>query len=232
MRRNEFPKLLPDRVRAVVNPYARTRARSLGKSNLSQLFHTRGQLGEYNPMTFKPWHGSSHLYFITGTLLGWRPLFVRRAFALIVMNSLDWHHREKRFALYAYVVMPTHFHAIIKPAESQTISANLQSFGSFTAHAILKQLRLMGLSEELHFFSENRQPDHTEKHQIWQPIEAKNIYTPEFLREKVEYIHNNPVAKRWQLAPHRAAYEFSSARFYDCGEAPVVAVDDVREWLI
>ena len=43
---------------------------------------------------------------------------------------------------------------------------------------------------------------------------------------------NNPVAKKWQLATDRAAYEFSSARFYDLGEEPIVPVDDVREWLL
>jgi len=97
-------------------------------------------------MTFKPQHISSHLYFITATLLGWRPLFARRDFALIVLNSLDWHRSQKRFALYAYVIMPTHLHAIIKPAESQTISDNLQTLGSFAAHAILKQLRANNFS--------------------------------------------------------------------------------------
>jgi putative transposase len=183
-------------------------------------------------MTFKPLHISSHLYFITATLLGWRPLFARREFALIVLNSLDWHRSQKRFALYAYVIMPTHFHAIVKPAKSQTISDNLQSLGSFTAHSVLKHLQDSGFSEELHYFAEQRQPDRTEKHQIWQPLQAKNIFSPEFLREKLDYIHNNPVAKKWQLAPDRVAYDYSSARFYDLGQQPIVPVDDVRIWLV
>jgi len=182
-------------------------------------------------MSFKPQHFPSHLYFITATLLGWQPLLARPEYALIVLNSLDWHRKQGRFALYAYVVMPTHFHAIIKPAEGRTISENLQSLGSFTAHTILKQLQDYNLIEELRLFAEHRQPDRTEKHQIWQPMQAKNIYSPEFLREKLEYIHNNPVAKKWQLAANRAAYEFSSARFYDLGKPPIVSVDDVREWL-
>jgi len=183
-------------------------------------------------MTFKPLHVSSHLYFITASLLDWRPLFARREFALIVLNSLDWHRCQEKFALYSYVVMPTHFHAIIKPAESQTISSNLQTLGSFTAHTIVKQLQVGNLSEELDYFAKHRQPDRTEKHQIWQPMQAKNIFTPEFLLEKLDYIHNNPVAKKWQLAPDRVAYEYSSARFYDLGQPPIVPVDDVRTWLI
>ncbi|HLF25927.1 MAG TPA: hypothetical protein VJG32_06300 [Anaerolineae bacterium] len=182
-------------------------------------------------MSFKPQHFPSHLYFITATLLGWRPLLARFEFAWIVLDSLGWHRKQCRLALYAYVVMPTHFHAIIKPAENKTISENLQSLGSFTAHAILNQLRIDGFTEEMRYFAEHRQLDRTEQHQVWQPIQAKNIHSPAFLREKLEYIHNNPVAKKWQLVPERARYEFSSARFYDLGEPLSVPVDDVREWL-
>ncbi|MEK7326594.1 MAG: hypothetical protein AAB217_15205 [Chloroflexota bacterium] len=181
-------------------------------------------------MTFKPLNEESHLYFVTASLLGWRPLLARPKYAWIVLNSLDWHRRQSRFSLYAFVIMPTHFHTIIKPSANLTISENLQSLASFTAHAILKQLRADKLSDELRHFTEHRQPDRTEKHQIWQPMQAKNIFSPEFLREKLEYIHNNPIAKKWQLAPDRASYDFSSARFYDLGESPVVIVDDVREW--
>jgi hypothetical protein len=75
-------------------------------------------------MTFKPQHFPEHLYFITGSLLGWRPLFTRPAYAMIVLNSLDWHRKQGRLWLYAYVIMPTHFHVVVKPAEDQTISAN------------------------------------------------------------------------------------------------------------
>ena len=182
-------------------------------------------------MTFKPQHFPEHLYFITGSLLGWRPLFVRRAFAIIVLNSLDWHRQQGRFELYAYVVMPTHFHALIKPAIDYTISMNLQSFGSFTAHTIVRHLQADNLMADLDFFAENRDPDSTERHQVWQPIQAKNIYTPEFLCEKLEYIHNNPVAKKWQLAEQRDEYVYSSACFYDRGSEPIISVDDVRQWL-
>ena len=53
-----------------------------------------------------------------------------------------------------------------------------------------------------------------------------------FLRQKVAYTHNNPVAKHWRLVEDRADYVYSSACFYDRGEPPVIAVDDVREWMV
>ncbi len=117
-------------------------------------------------MTFKPQHFPEHLHFITGSLLRWRSLFVQRAYAVLILNSLDWHRKQGRFQLYSFVIMPTHFHAIIKPVGSQTIITNLQSLGSFTAHAILQQLRADDRMVELNFFAENREPDRTEQHQI------------------------------------------------------------------
>ena len=182
-------------------------------------------------MTFKPQHFPEHLYFITGSLLGWRPLFTRHSDAMIVLNSLDWHRQHKRFHLYSYVVMPTHFHVLTQPVEGRTISDNLQSLGSFTAHAILQQLQADNLIEELEFFAANREPDRTEQHQIWQPVQAKNIYSPALLREKLESIDNNPVAKKWPLAERRDAYAYSSACFYDCSVEPIMVVDDVRQLL-
>lgn len=126
--------------------------------------------------------------------------------------------------------MPTHLHAIVKPREDYTISQLLQSFGSYTAHEILKQLQRERHDDLLTLFREAQ--THPEKeHQIWQRIQAKNIYTPDFLVEKFEYIHNNPINKGWELVADRADYRYSSACFYDRGETPIIEVDGIRELL-
>ena len=36
--------------------------------------------------------------------------------------------------------------------------------------------------------------------------------------QKIEYMHNNPVAKHWNLAITREQYKYSSAQFYYTGE--------------
>jgi putative transposase len=182
-------------------------------------------------MPVKPHHDPTHLYFVTATLLGWKRLFVESSYAEIVLQSLDWHRRQGRWALYAFVVMPTHSHCIVRPLGEQTISTVLQSFGSYTAHAILNQLRQDGRKDLLTFFAQRQDRDASKRHQVWQPIEAKNIYSVEFLRQKVEYTHNNPITRRWRLAKGRADYRYSSACYYDRGESSVVEVDDVCEWM-
>ena len=59
---------------------------------------------------------------------------------MIPLNSLAWLQEQKRLLLFAYVLMPSHLHAILKP-ENHPIGEIVQDFGSFTAHEILKKLQ-------------------------------------------------------------------------------------------
>jgi putative transposase len=157
-------------------------------------------------MTFKPHHDPIHLYFVTATVLGWKHLFIEPAYAEIIFQSLDFHRRHGRWLLFVFALMPNHVHFIIRPLGGQTISTVLQSFGSYTAHTILDRLRQDGRTDLLTFFSHRQNRDTDKQHQIWLPIEAKNVFSVEFLHQKVEYVHNNPIAKHWHLVDDRADY--------------------------
>ena len=102
-------------------------------------------------MTFDSRHDPTHLYFVTATVIEWTELFVERAYTDIVLNSLDWLHRNGRLMLFAFVMMPSHLHMIIKP-QGCSIGDILQVFGSFTAHELLKQLRSDGRVDLLQLF--------------------------------------------------------------------------------
>jgi putative transposase len=177
-------------------------------------------------MTFNSWQVPSDLYFVTATLCGWKHLFTEYAYAEIVLDSLVWLRKEKRMSLYAFVLMPSHLHAIVLPID-RPIGDLWQNFASFTAHAILHQLRNDNRQQLLTFFHEQRR-DSREEHSIWQDVQAKNIFSKEFLAQKMEYIHQNPVAKNWELVTDRAQYKYSSARFYDEELQPIIEIDDIR----
>jgi REP element-mobilizing transposase RayT len=131
--------------------------------------------------------------------------------------------------LFAFVLMPSHLHAVVQPVD-RPIGVLLQNFASFTAHAILHQLRSDNRQELLSFFHEQRRDNHAE-HSIWQDVQAKNIYSEKFLTQKLEYIHQNPVAKEWNFVEERAQYVYSSACFYDEDKQPIIEIDDIREFL-
>ena len=76
-------------------------------------------------MSFKPIHDPTHLYFVTATLLGWKHLFAEPQYAQIVLNSLAWHRDNGRLQLFAYVLMPSHLHAVLKPLGERSISEDV-----------------------------------------------------------------------------------------------------------
>ena len=181
-------------------------------------------------MTFSSFHDPSHLYFITASVIEWKHLFITPEYANIPLNSLAWLQQQKRILLFAYVLMPSHLHAVIKP-EDATIAETLQQFGSYTAHEILKKLRINNQKDLLSAFNQNRR-DQRHEHSIWQDIQAKNIYSMKVLWQKLEYIHQNPVSKDWRLVTDRADYLYSSAGFYDYGRRPIIEIKDINKWLI
>lgn len=180
-------------------------------------------------MTFNSFHDPAHLYFVTASIIEWKHLFKNPKYVKIILDSLAWMQKQKRILLFAFVIMPSHLHAILKP-ENETISNILQQFGSFTAHEILKELKLDKQQNSLKAFKEHKRDDRHE-HSIWQDIQAKNIYSEDVLWQKMEYIHQNPIAKDWNLAEDRADYIYSSARYYDYGQKPIIEITDINEWL-
>lgn len=180
-------------------------------------------------MTFSSFPDSSHLYFVTATVCGCKPLFREPVLAKGVLDCLSWLRRERRMLLFAFVLMPSHLHAILQPLD-RTVGDLLQDFGSYTAHRLLTELRRLGWSRMLDGFQALRR-DSRHSHSVWQDIQAKNIHSRAFLKQKLEYVHNNPLrSKRLELRV-RADYVLSSASFFDYGLPCVIPLDDVRAWL-
>lgn len=126
-------------------------------------------------MTFSSFHDSTHLYFITASIINWEHLFITPKYANVPLNFLSWLHQHKRILLFAFVIMPSHLHAILKP-EKDSIGTVVQQFGSFTAHEILKELRADNRADLLDLFQQKKR-DRRHEHSIWQDIQVKNIYS-------------------------------------------------------
>lgn len=180
-------------------------------------------------MTFHSVNDPTHLYFVTASIVGWIHIFRESEYAEILLDSLKWMQKQERILLFAFAIMPSHLHLIIKP-EHSTIGEVPQQFGSYTAHEILKRCRQNNRTEWLRIFQQkHRDPRHS--HSIWQDIQAKNIFSTSFLSQKMEYIHHNPVAKEWKLVKDRADYIYSSAGNYDYGRKPIIEITDINKWL-
>jgi hypothetical protein len=52
-------------------------------------------------------------YFVTFSVVEWLPVFVSEAACQIVVDSFNFCHAKKNLRINAYVIMPTHLHAIV-----------------------------------------------------------------------------------------------------------------------
>jgi REP element-mobilizing transposase RayT len=179
--------------------------------------------------TFPSLHIPEHLYFITATICGWKTLFNCSTYADLVMKSLEWHREQGRMLLFAYILMSTHLHMLVKPLD-RTIGELVQGFGSYTAHAILNQLQKDNNTRLVNYFQKQKR-DKRHQHSVWQDIQAVNVFSNPFLAQKLEYIHQNPLVKGNNPEENRADFRYSSANFYDNGGPIPVMVDDIREYL-
>jgi len=74
-----------------------------------------------------------------------------------------------------------------------------------------------------------RKVNHSEKqnHKIWEDdYNAKDVFTHDFLEQKMDYIHDNPCQPHWKLSETSEEYIWSSARFYFTEELCIIPVDD------
>src|SRR5262249_56922203 len=57
-------------------------------------------------------HPDGALFYLTFTVVDWLPVFVSEQACTIITESLNFCHRAKGLRTNAYVIMPTHMHAI------------------------------------------------------------------------------------------------------------------------
>ena len=82
----------------------------------------------------------------------------------------------------------------------------------YMAHVFLRNLKIAGKSTPYEVNALNK------KHEIWQRDSLGiEIYSKEIAKQKLNYIHFNPVSGKWQLSKNDLDYYYSSARFYETG---------------
>ncbi len=150
-------------------------------------------------------------HFLTATVVEWLPLFASRPIAQILLDSLQFLQMHKRLTLYAYVILENHLHLI---AQADDLSKEMGDFKSWTARAIIDFLRAKNAQRtltQLGFYKLRHKTDR--HHQLWQEGSHPQLIQGEaMMRQKVEYIHNNPVKRGYVDLP--VHWRYSSARNY------------------
>ena len=155
----------------------------------------------------------AHVYFVTYSIVEWLPVFVSEKACRIITDSLNFCHQKKHLRTNAYVIMPTHFHAIFFDAEfdNERLKRSLTDFRKFTGRALSD---FCG-SNMPPCFAETLKASSTadRERRFWQPSRHPvALQTERFWRQKLDYLHENPCRKG--LVTRAAAWRFSSAGYY------------------
>lgn len=151
------------------------------------------------------------VYFFTATVIDFKYLFKDDNIKLIQIQSLCHLVKHELVKVFGYVIMPNHTHLIWTPLKLNGKENPGGSFIKFTAHQIKKYLEDYNPLQLLNYLSDKN--DRT--YQFWKrdPL-AVPLSTIQIMEQKLEYIHNNPVAEKWALCRLPEEYRWSSAGFY------------------
>jgi REP element-mobilizing transposase RayT len=156
-------------------------------------------------------------YFITITTVGWIDVFTRLNQKNNIINALQYCKENKGLEIYAYCLMSSHLHILCKATEGFILSDVIRDFKKFTSKKIVQTINDEPESRRewlLAYFQ--KACEHLKRNQqfkVWQDgYHAEIVETNWFIKQKVNYIHNNPVKDKIETFPED--YYFSSARNY------------------
>jgi putative transposase len=148
------------------------------------------------------------LQFVTATVVQWIDVFTRSAYKDMVLDSLRYCQQEKGLCIYGWVIMSNHLHMICSCRDGFELSNALRDFKKFTSGTIVDAIENSKIESRRNWLLWLLKQD-GEK-QFWQPgNHPEEIYSADFFRQKLNYIHQNPV--RAGIVDKEEEYRYSSA---------------------
>ena len=155
------------------------------------------------------------LYFTTATVKGWKHLLKPDKYKKIITDSFEFLVKEQTVWLYAFVIMPNHFHWVWQLRSEQTLARVQLRLMKFVAQHIKFDLVAHHPDVLAHFKVERKDREY----QFFKerPLSVP-IFTDAVAQQKISYIHHNPTQEKWQMSASPEGYPWSSAAFYTFGD--------------
>jgi putative transposase len=156
------------------------------------------------PLGLERRHNLGHLHFITFSCHHRLPYLETTKPKEILQQVIERTRTTHDFLLYAYVLMPEHLHLLLSEPKNHSLSSTIR---------VIK-----GESSKLLKGKRNH---------FWQPRYYDfNVFTTRKFKEKIQYIHRNPVTRGLVLKPED--YRWSSFNHYATGERSPIEIES--EW--
>jgi putative transposase len=174
------------------------------------------------PAGLKRYYGQGQLHFVTFSCYRRRPLLGTARARNMFVKELSRVRREYGFLLVGYVVMPNHVHLLMSEPKKGTPSTVMQML----KQRVSRKMRRKGRVSWKGQLSLRFPKFVAEVPQFWQPrFYDFNVYSHKKKKEKLEYMHANPVARG--LVRHPKDWPWSSFSFYAKNEAGLAGIDAV-----
>jgi putative transposase len=155
-----------------------------------------------------------HAHFVTFSCYHRRRLLDHDRAKRVVLGVLNSQLASRSASCVGFVVMPDHVHAIVWFPIPDQLSVFMQQWKRLSSHHIghLVHNKFVRYAEKIH-----------DGDAFWQAkYYSFNLYSEEKIREKLTYMHENPV--RTGLVTQPCDWAFSSARFYEQGRSVGVPI--------
>jgi putative transposase len=172
------------------------------------------------PKNLKRFNGRGDLHFLTFSCYRRLPLLGTAGARDLFVHALERIRARYSFRVVGYVVMPEHVHLLINEPPMRSPSTILK---------VLKQV----VARDLREGNSDLRTGHSrsargkapkELPRFWQPrFYDFNVYSAGKKKEKLEYMHANPITRG--LVPHPQDWRWSSFSFYAKGERGLVTID-------
>lgn len=181
------------------------------------------------------WHNiylDNVAYFFTATVVEYIPALNSISVKELIIKSLSFYREEYVTKINAYVIMPEHLHLIIRSESGENVKRFMQNFLRKISRRIVidtqsfltKDGRNKDAKERLDVFKRHARGKAI--HRVWKErAKGEPIYSDRVMKQKLDYIHMNPVKRG--LVKNPEDYPYSSYRNYYLNDHSIIHIDPV-----
>src|SRR5712671_4774364 len=172
------------------------------------------------PKNLKRFYGRGHLHFLTFSCYRRLPLLKTSQERNAFVEALGEIRERYNFSLIGYVVMPNHVHLLISEPKKDTPSVVLKVLKQRVSRDLRRKRRRAPAGQLRFTFTKGG----GDLPRFWQPrFYDFNVWSEKKLREKLDYMHRNPVERKLVLHPQDWAW--SSWSHYEKRETGLIWID-------
>ncbi len=173
-------------------------------------------------------HDQTELYFVTFTVVNWIDVFIRDWYREVIVNSIRFCQENKGLQVYAWVIMTSHIHMIIGTEGKMKLEDIIRDMKRHTSGKIREVMEDNSFESRKEwmqwmFGRVGRKNANNIDYQFWiQDNHPVQLSSPEMIRQRLNYIHNNPVEAGFVIEPQH--WKWSSAYDYLGGKQGLINV--------